>query len=475
MNTVAGMALLLSLAGMLAPAVPVRATPDRVTLTPTRASASSTTAERPNIVVLMLDDLSGDSAERLLARMPRINALFLEGGQRWTNAHAQDPLCCPGRAGFLTGLYSRHHGVTVNDVRLFQPEETLAVALDRVGYHTLHVGKYLNGVKEPGIDRTPPGWDHIALTDNGYYLPWWKDGTYVDRTADYHTDVLTEYASGWLREAPTDRPVLLSLNPYATHGSKSGGVALPKPALRHQGDARCDGIGRRATPAYNEADVSDKPPFIQNLDPVPFAKGWPLRKACESLLSVDELLGTIRDELAVQGRLENTLFVLTADNPNQWGDHRWAGKSVPWGTRIPLWFSWQARRGVMPSMVTHPAQLTDLAPTIVEAAGGNLGPYPTGQSEPDGESLLSAMLGAPPPARDALLIERSGGARPWSAVLTTKASRVPEKRYVEWADGFVELYDLAADPWELDNLAGRPKYARAESALADRLAELQTD
>jgi len=170
----------------------------------------------------MLDDLPADAAERLLPRMPHIEALFLEGGQRWTDFHAQDPLCCPGRAGFLTGLYSRHHGVTKNDGRLFDPRETIATALDREGYQTIHVGKYLNGVKESGIDRTPPGWDHIALTDNGYYQPWWVDGTYVGRESEYHTEVLAEYARGWLREAPADQPLLISLNPFATHGSKSG-------------------------------------------------------------------------------------------------------------------------------------------------------------------------------------------------------------------------------------------------------------
>jgi len=433
--------------------------------------------ERPNIVVLMLDDLPADAAERLLPRMPHIEALFLEGGQRWTDFHAQDPLCCPGRAGFLTGLYSRHHGVTKNDGRLFDPRETIATALDREGYQTIHVGKYLNGVKESGIDRTPPGWDHIALTDNGYYQPWWVDGTYVGRESEYHTEVLAEYARGWLREAPADQPLLISLNPFATHGSKSGDVALPVAAPRHKGDARCDGIGRRATPAYNEADVSDKPTFIQTLDPVPFAKGWPLRKACESLLSVDDLVGEVRDELAAQGRSGNTLWILTADNPNQWGDHRWTGKSVPWGTRMPLWTRWPDRTASMPTTVDHPAQLNDLAPTIVEVAGGYLGPYPTGQAAPDGESLLSAMLGSPPPAREALFIDHpaDGGARAWSSVLTTPASTLGEWRYVEWGDGFRELYDEVADPWNLENVADRKQHRRTLNALSGQLDALRGD
>jgi len=432
---------------------------------------------RTNIVVLMLDDMPAEAARELLARQPRISSFFLQRGQRWANFYANDPLCCPGRASFLTGLYSHHHGVTRNDARLFEPYETIATSLDDSGYYTAIVGKYLNGLTAVP-DKTPPGWDKVAITAGGYYRDWWVNGTMVphsDRSdpSDYSTDVLAAQAVSFLREAPAGAPVFLYLNPFATHalGSIYSG---PEPAPRHAGDPGCGGMPRYATPAYNEVDVSDKPTWVQQLPRMNNPSlGWPQVAACRALLSVDEMFGLVRDELQAQGRDQATLFMLVADNGMAWGDHRVAGKGVPYATHLPFWVRWPARNGAKAETVLGHGQMIDLAPTLADLAGTDLGPFPTGQVRPDGVSLLPTILGGSPPARPALYEEHSSGTKssapPWDAIRTTDG----RWHYIEYDNGAKELYDLAVDPWQLRSKHAEAAYEDVRARLAARLAALR--
>ena len=104
----------------------------------TRLAAATTVAAavgRPNIVILMLDDVGAHDG-RIWERLPTIRHRFLERGLAFTDFHGETPTCCPGRVGFLTGLHTHAHGVTRNDGRLFRPAMSLATQLRRRGYFT---------------------------------------------------------------------------------------------------------------------------------------------------------------------------------------------------------------------------------------------------------------------------------------------------------------------------------------------------
>jgi hypothetical protein len=113
-----------------------------------------------------------------------------------------------------------------------------------------------------------------------------------------------------------------------------------------------------------------------------------------------------------------------------------------------------------------------------------MGPYPNGQKRPDGISFAS-LLTYPRGRldRDAVLDEapeiKTAGLKhappPWWSVTTTARSPLGPWQYTEYATGEVELYDLADDPWELENVAGNPLRAGVESALAARLAALRVE
>ncbi|MBA2255032.1 MAG: sulfatase-like hydrolase/transferase [Chloroflexi bacterium] len=432
---------------------------------------------RPNIVVLMLDDMPPEP--RLIERMPFTSA-FLADGVSFSNYYGNDPLCCPGRAAFLSGQYSHHHGQIDNDGTRFDPTITLATRLQDAGYWTAMAGKYLNGLSEIP-DKTPPGWDRLAVTAGRYYdYQLWRDGAVEDHGSapeDYSTDVISDAAARILRDAPAGKPIYLQITPFAPHSGSPD--ALPTVAPRHVTDPRCKGIGVRGGPAYNESDMSDKPAFLQEQPLQPYPTGWPLIRACRALLSVDEMVARVAGLLAEQGRLDETLFLLTADNGMAWGDHRWQTKQIAYATPLPLYVRWPGdqRAGTMTTYVTN----VDLAPSLAAVAGTSMGVLANGRP-PDGLDISRLFSGRGSLGRTALLEERSaigqGGQLPdgpgWRAIRTTDKHALGRWHYIEWADGSTELYDAQRDPYELRSRNGAA-FEQIRATLAAELEALYGD
>ncbi len=176
---------------------------------------------------------------------------------------------------------------------------------------------------------------------------------------------------------------------------------------------------------------------------------------------MDEGVTEVVTALSASGELDNTLIVFTSDNGFFYGEHRddqGKGKHYEPSTRVPLLIRGP---GVPAGAVEDELVVNaDLAPTILDAAG--VAP----PVAPDGLSLLSLFTGAEWQRQDLLLENR-----------TYAAVRDERYVYVEHTggedDGEIELYDLAVDPYELDNRHGAPDYAGVEAHLADRLVELR--
>jgi arylsulfatase A-like enzyme len=454
--------------------------PGRPIVVEPRGKPQRATTDRTNIVVFQLDDLPAID-DRMLERLPVIRSMFLQRGTRFRNAFVDSPLCCPSRASLLTGLTSIHHGVIDNDARLFSPSMTVATQLRAEAYFTINVGKYLNRF-EKVVAKKPPGWSRTAIGSGGYfnYRVWVnaRSEHHDDDPNDYSTDVFANHSLAFLRAAPTDRPIFALLSPFAVHGvSRAAGTdGFSVPAPRHRGDPRCAGIEPWDPPGYNEEDLSDKPQYVQDRPPLPY-DGYPLTTMCEALLSVDQWVGRVRRELKLQGRLEDTLFVLTADNGMAWGQHRIRGKNVPYANEVPLYVRWPAMLGDAPQTLSTPVLNIDLPVTLCDVGGCTLGPYPTGQAGPDGRSWLSILLaGRGKLGRNALFhshpLDWYLGTRipGWYAVRTLGP---PYGRwlFVAYTNGEQELYDLEQDPWLLDSEAADPD---TEDLRAD-LTELIED
>lgn len=450
---------------------------DNSKVAPSIERASTT---RPNIVMFMLDDVNPmDGRFFTQERTPNIYNTFVKKGINFTNVHTETTLCCPGRQGYLTGQHTQNHGVKDLDGTVAKQGTTIATELDKQGYHTIFTGKYLNFYAEfPRWKRTPPGWDRFdAIFENQgrYYNYRWrsKNGEikyYGSLAKDYSTDVIADETVRRLRNAPKNSPVLLWVNPYTMHEP-----LLPAP--RHKDSLKCSNIKPWNPPNSNEEDVSDKPPYIQSIKRS-LKEGFNLKRRCEMLLSVDQMVGRIVGEMKRQGRYNDTIFILAADNGMGFSENRITKKTVPHATRVPFYMTWVNGRGDTPRNESTILSNIDVAPTLCEIAGCVMGPYPNGQERADGVSFASLMKDNPyAKNRDAILISQpvkpegtSPSNRPkWWGVVTTDQNDLGRWLYAEYKSEkgetiFKELYDMSGgachnwtpdkggDPCRLNNL-----------------------
>jgi N-acetylglucosamine-6-sulfatase len=471
-------------AAVLAVALAVSAAGSVAGLSGAESAEAKKGKQRPNVVVVMSDDQTVES----MRVMGNVNGRLAEFGVTFANSFASFPLCCPSRATFLTGQYAHNHGTLGNGppeggFAKFNAEHggnTLAGWLQGDGYHTVEVGKYLNGYGGAATETlVPAGWSEWYATAGNaqrvYDYELNQNGTligYGTAPQDYKGDVITARAVDAVNtSAPAQRPFFLYVNYTAPHSGSNPSANPP---------SNCDGTAQAAPrhasalnteplpqpPGFNEQDVSDKPPDIRDNDPITAAERAELarRYRCrmESILSVDEGVGSIVDALKRQHELGDTLVIYTSDNGFFGGEHRIQnGKLRHYepSSRVPL-----VMRGPgVPEgkTVRELVVNADLAKTILDATGTTHG------LSQDGRSLIGI---AEDPKRELgreILIETGT----YAAIRNSRFKYVEHTRGVN--AGAVELYDLEQDPFELQSQHANPAYAGLRAQLAGRLAALR--
>jgi N-acetylglucosamine-6-sulfatase len=446
--------------------------------------------EKPNFVVIQTDDQTYEQ----LAAMPKLNELVAEEGTSYSRYYASFPLCCPSRATLLTGMYAHNTGVLGNQLpeggyQLFRQGEALPVWLQREGYTTGHVGKFLNRYGQDNPREIPLGWDEWVASPfphqhdfTNYRLN--VNGELVRRgsaESDHVDDVYTEAALDFLRRhAEEEDPFFLALDYLAPHeatgtpAGRCGHSAIPAP--RHLG-AFAD-LPLPENPALDEADVGDKPEFVRersNLTPDQLAlltTAYQCRR--ESLLAVDEGIAKIVELLEDAGELDRTFVVFVSDNGYLQGEHRfWYGKRRAYDVVAHVPFLIRGPGVERGRVRDNPVANIDIAPTLLDAAGA-LDQVPD-RFVLDGRSLLPQLRGAGPadpavgPER-AILVEIPRGYRVAPAYAGVRTQRYS---YVEYVTGERELYDLQRDPYELDSRHADPAYIGVQAALQNALAALR--
>jgi len=433
----------------------------------------------PNVVVIMTDDQRLDD----MLALPATKALVGDRGATFANSFASYPLCCPSRATFLTGQYAHNHGVLSN----VPPEggydkldhaNTLPVWLRSRGYHTAHVGKYLNGYgRGTRKQEVPPGWDEwqtlIETSFYGYRIN--HDGklvSYGSSERDYQTDELTRRATDVIRRsAPDTAPFFLLVDYVAPHveGAESrpvGRGANPRPALRHAGSYRNRKLPR--PPAFNEPEVADKPRGVRGeprLAPKVIDRLTKLyRDRLRSLRAVDDGVEALVGALEASGEIASTYVVFTSDNGFLLGEHRLHEDKFflyDESIRVPLMIRGPGIEAGR--RIRTPVTNADLAPTIVEVTGSAPGRVM------DGRSLVPLVRGSRRGGRADVVIEsaRIGARQAYRAIRTRRFI------YARLSTGEREMYDLRRDPGQLDNLAASSAYARIRGELGRRLGGLE--
>ncbi|MFC5175750.1 sulfatase [Nocardioides taihuensis] len=407
-------------------------------VTDAAATAEIASVDQPNILIINLDDLR---ATGTLPAMPRVQSYFQQGGRTYTRSYATTPLCSPSRASLFTGRYGHNNGVTGNgldaEIAALDQSAMFQGYLQAAGYNTAMAGKFMNTVP---LSRSPRFWDRWAFTTGGYQnISYNVNGT-VRRISGYYSDVLGNYAISDLNEFERQdaEPWLLYIAPQAPHSPSipsSKYASAPVPAWTYP-------------PSFNEADVSDKPSSVRwrgllNTSSVEQTRTQHLR----TIMSVNDLVGRVVDEISRLGEDGRTLAIFTSDNGYMWGEHRIVDKRFPYteSEAVPLLVRWPGH--VTPGTVDNRlVSNVDIMPTLLEAAGVS----PQLRYPLDGLSLFS------PTPRTQLLIEYGrtldAPLPPWASVLTTA------NQYTEWytkdtgALTAREFYVFGSDPYQLVNL-----------------------
>jgi arylsulfatase A-like enzyme len=424
----------------------------------------------PNLILIVTDDQDVAS----ISHMPKLRTLLMDEGMYFENFFAALPACAPSRASILRGQYVHNHRIWENTPPLSgfpgfydlgHEYSTIATWLQDAGYRTALVGKYLNFYGEIGPVHVPPGWDQwfaiFGPPVNGRRQPYFgyfmnlngEVQQFGEREEDYVTDVLARTATTEIRGAArAGRPFFLYFAPYAPHSPAT-------PAPRHEGTSA--GVPAPRPPSFNESDVSDKPPTMQ-LPPLAadvierIDALYP--QQLESLKAVDDAIETIVQVLKSEKVLENTYILYTSDNGFHMGHHRLQiGKGTMYeeDIRVPL----IVRGPNVPTglVVSDLTSAVDLAPTLADLAGVTPPPFA------DGRSLVPLLRGESTVWRDGILVEGTPTRGSPRALRTSRYS------YIEWGNGDSELYDLLADPFQLDNI-----YDTADPDLVRRFAEWLT-
>jgi len=472
--------------------------------------------DRPNIVVIMTDDMREDE----LMWMPNVRRLVEDRGVRFVNAFSQHPLCCPARASFITGQYTHNHGVWTNGpdygITALDDSSTVATDLAAAGYQTAFLGKYLNGY---GMNRAPnrsgdplryvpPGWHDWRGSVTSLHAPGTPEegGTYnyfnttlnvngaLDgNTGRYQTRVFGEETADLVQGlARSPRPFFLWSSYVAPHAGGPREPDDPEPVVREDGqEERITTPGRpkdvrglfdeeitEPLGAVPDEDPGDKPSFLREAPTLNRAEIEALtvvtRQRAESLHVVDEEVARTVEVLEQTGELENTLVVFLSDNGYLLGEHGVLQKKnmlYESALRVPLLV---AGPGIPAGEERRdPFLMTDFAPTFLELAGART------DRAMDGASMLDVLRegdrgwtrpvlaetgprsprGGDEPALDV----RPGGP---SSLRFSQGLRTADYLYAEHATRERELYDLRADPEELTNLADRRQMSRVVARLA---------
>jgi arylsulfatase A-like enzyme len=406
---------------------------------------------KPNIVVILADDLgNADLGYRgSEIKTPNIDKLAIEGVR--AEAFYGMPVCTPARAQLMTGRYAMRYGLQTlvifpsHSYGLPTDERTLPQALKEAGYQTAMVGKWHLGHADRKFWPQNRGFDHFYgnlvgevdyfTKDRGGLIDWQRDGKFGKENG-YFTTLIGNESVNIIEKHNTSTPLFLYVASLAPHA--------PYQAPQEDIDAYKNAAGDVHRHTY-AAMITD----------------------------LDTQVGRIVAALKQKNMLDNTLIIFSSDNggatsalfatgarspeereksggvelgaktPASNGDFRGGKGSLhEGGVRVPTIFYWPAK--LKPTIVNEPLGMVDVMPTLLALAGGNGNP----EHPFDGKNIWPTLAeGHTSPHEDILInVEAFRGAIRKGNWKLVKIALLP---------GRTELFDLAKDPGEKNNVASQ--------------------
>lgn len=452
---------------------------------------------KPNILFIMSDDHASHAMSCYGSRInetPNLDRIANEG-MRFDNCFCTNSICTPSRAVILTGTYNHINGVTTLSTSLDGRLLTFPKLLQKQGYQTAIIGKWHLG--HGGI-HDPTGFDYWnVLPGQGLYHD--PEMITMGKRAvwrGYATDLITDECLRWLQERDRSRPFCLLCHhkaphrpwePDAKHATLYDGIDIPAPVTFD------DDYSNRAAAAAEARMRIDRDLTPTDLkEPVPEGlssqeeKHWKYQRYIKDYLrcvaSVDENVGRLLDYLDREGLTENTIVIYTSDQGFFLGDHGWYDKRFMYEESLRMPFIIRYPREIAPGGVNRDLILNlDFPATFLDYAGLDL------PDEMQGRSFRPLLQGhTPADWRTAMYyrywmhlahhnVYAHYGVRTlrykliyYYADALGQPGAIDDPRAPEW-----ELFDLAADPYELYNVYYDPRYAAVVHELTDELHRLQ--
>lgn len=452
---------------------------------------------KPNFLVILIDDLRFDefgAGGHPYMKTPHIDRIAHEG-VLFERAFHTTSICSPNRASIVTGQYAARHGIIDNvarDAASFRlPNYHLE--LQRLGYETAHIGKWHMG----NSGRPRPGYDYwVAYDGHGRLMnPRLNvNGTYEQHTG-YVTDIMNEMAVGWLSKKHT-KPWSLFFAHKAVH---------PDAEQAADGTFRMDGyvVADRHKDLYRGCIFPKKPNMLPYAEVIKSKPAWTepfelkeklpesrellqaihageqeeIRLRAAMMAAVDEGIGMIFEALEKSGELDNTFILFLGDNGYFFGEHGLGPeRRFPYEEGIRAPFIARFPKRIEAGMRLKDLVICqDIAPTLIELAGGRPG------QQIQGRSFLPLLAGKRNGWRKSVLHEYwAENAYPWLVNMTYKAVRTERYKYIRWVNRsrngeLDELYDLEKDPYELKNLNKNAAVKPLKAKLQRELKKLSVE
>lgn len=432
-------------------------------------------APKPNIIFVLTDDQRWDAlgvTGNTILQTPHIDELGRKGIV-FRNAYVTTAICCVSRASILSGQYMSRHKIEdfatpFSDSAI---QQTYPLLLKKAGYTTGFIGKFGVGAKLPDADLFDY-WNGSRAFDQQYYI---KDN---NGNSIHNTDSIAHSVQWFLNTYGKENPFCLSVSFKAPHELDGNPPTYP--------------VQEKFKQLYSDATIPEPvtsnpkywnsfPDFFRTDSNIGRVRWKPffstntlyqqtVKNYYRMISGVDEVVGTIMDQLKTLGIDKNTIIIFMGDNGFCLGEHGLEGKWFEYEEciRVPM-IVYDPRPGSKYHGLKNNsiALNIDIAPTILTFAGIAT------PGEMQGENLLSIVDKTVKERNDFFYEHTFLGTPQLPKVEGVVSTKMKYMNYIE--HGYEELYDLVKDPHETNNLAGNKSYQKQLQQLRKRYQVLKKE
>jgi arylsulfatase A-like enzyme len=412
--------------------------------------SSNSILRKPNLVYVFADQWRAQAvgyAHDKNAHTPNLDKLAAES-INFTNAVSCCPVCSPHRASLITGQYPLTHGVFLNDIRLNASAVSIAEAYNNAGYETAYIGKWhLDGSHRSAFipKQRRQGFNSWQVLDcthqynNSFY---YADENVKLKWDGYDAVAQTRDAQKYIRDQAGKNPFALFLswgpphNPYQTAPAKYRKL-------------------------YKNKEIQLRPNVPEEYS----AKAKKdLAGYYAHIAALDDCVGKILQTLEETNLKKNTIFVFTSDHGDMLYSHGKRFKQKPWDESIlvPFLLRYPVLLGKKPAKIDMPIDAPDIMPTLLGLSGIQI------PATVEGKDFSNVITGKQKPENVAALIACYSPFGQWRKTNGGKEYRGIRTRiytYVRDLNGPWLLYDNKKDPYQLNNLCGKPEHENLQKNL----------